>query len=290
MLRLGCLFTFTYSKLKAGNGIYRVVTMGVLLWFLSLGVCAQCITENNVFKGGERVYYHAFYNWKFIWLNAGEVTFTVDETKWRGLPAYHFKSIGGTFRNYDRIYRVRDTFEVFVDRYNLKPFEYRQITNEGSYSANHHYIFNRENQTIRTSISREGKPFEREVIPWPECAFDLLSMIYQARNIDFSKYRSGDKIPIALVVDGEIHNLYIRYLGREVAKTRDGRSFNCLKFAPMLVKGTIFEAGEGMTVWVTDDKNRVPILVEAKILVGSVKAIFSHAEGLRHPMTAESTP
>ena len=48
----------------------------------------------------------------------------------------------------------------------------------------------------------------------------------------------------------------------------------------MLVEGTIFKGGEDMTIWVTDDGNRVPIMVEAKILIGSVKAIITGAEGL----------
>ena len=85
----------------------------------------------------------------------------------------------------------------------------------------------------------------------------------------------------------EIHDIYIRYLGKERIKNRDGRKFDCLKFKPLLVEGTIFESGEDMTVWVTDDQNRVPIIVEAKILIGSVKAVFVDAKGLRSPMTAE---
>lgn len=90
-----------------------------------------------------------------------------------------------------------------------------------------------------------------------------------------------------MIIDGELHNLYIRYLGIEIIKNRDGKWYRCLKFSPLLVKGTIFESGEGMTVWVTDDLNRLPIIVEAKILVGSVKAVFYEAKGLKYPMTAE---
>ena len=90
-----------------------------------------------------------------------------------------------------------------------------------------------------------------------------------------------------MVVDGEIHDIYIRYLGKETIKNRDGRTFKCLKFSPLLVEGTIFESGEDMTVWVTDDANRIPIIVEAKILIGSVKAVFVDAINTRHPITAE---
>ncbi|TCO07900.1 DUF3108 domain-containing protein [Natronoflexus pectinivorans] len=268
---------------------WRKILIVVLLsaYVPLFGATGFCDTENNAFGPGEKVYYDAYYNWKFIWLNAGKVTFTVDEAKWRGKPAYFMKSIGVTERGYDRLFRVRDTFEVYVDPLKLTPFEYRQITNEGSYSASHHYIFNEDNRSIRTNISRENSPFQLSFIDWPECTFDILSMIYKARNIDFSKYKKNDKIPITMIIDGEIHNLYIRYLGKEVARNRDGRRFNCLKFSPLLVEGTIFSAGEDMTVWVTDDKNRVPIVVEAKILIGSVKAVFTHADGLRHPLTSE---
>ena len=244
-------------------------------------------SENTVFQSGERVRYQAVYNWGFIWLNAGLVTFSVDATKRKGQEALHLKSVGVSLKNYDRFFMVRDTFDTWVHPRTLQPFAFRRVTNEGSYKASHHYLFDASQRQIRSSISREGGPVEKGLMDWPACSYDLVSMVYRARNIDFSLYNKGDKIPITLIVDGEIHNLYIRYLGREVAELRDGRRFSCLKFSPLLVKGTIFEAGEDMTVWVTDDANRVPIIVEAKILIGSVKAMFIDAEGLRHPMKAQ---
>src|SRR5690554_4532451 len=267
----------------------RVLLILAALWVFSSAPAQQpCkVTENTVFQSGESVRYQAVYNWGFIWLNAGLVTFSVDEGKWKGQEALHLKSVGISLKSYDRFFLVRDTFETWVHPRTLEPFEFRRVTNEGSYKAYHHYLFDSSKRQIRSSISREGGPLEQALMDWPECSYDLVSMVYQARNIDFSKYRKGDKIPITLIVDGEIHNLYIRYLGREVAELRDGRRFSCLKFSPLLVKGTIFEAGEDMTVWVTDDANRVPIIVEAKILIGSVKAMFIDAEGLRHPMKAQ---
>jgi hypothetical protein len=269
--------------LKRINGL-------LLVLIVSVGTVhgqAQCTRENSVFGAGEHVSYNAFYNWGFIWLNAGEVTFSVESAQWKDQPAYHLKSVGVTHKGYDKLFMVRDTFETYVDKESLRPFEFKRITNEGSYSSFHHYIFNNNNRTIRSSISKEGGPVKHSVLPWPDCTFDILTMIYQARNIEFSKYKKGDKIPIVMIVDGEIHHLHIRYLGKEVAQTRDGRQFRCLKFSPLLVKGTIFEAGEDMTVWVTDDQNRVPIVVEAKILIGSVKAVFVEAEGLLRPFTSE---
>ena len=107
------------------------------------------------------------------------------------------------------------------------------------------------------------------------------------RTLDFDKYKKGDRIPITMAIDNEIFDLYIRYLGRERLRTRDGTIFNTIRFSAMLVEGTIFKGGEDLQVWVTDDKNRVPIQVEAKILVGSVKAVLTGMEGLMYPIEAQ---
>jgi len=261
----------------------------VVLWLI-LGTAqsyAQCNDLNKSFKAGEVVKYHAYYNWGFIWLNAGKVSFTVDAINVDSMPAYHLKAHGSTYKTYDKLYKVRDTFETKVDTLHLEPFEFKRVTNEGSYKANYLYKFNRKNRTIHASIQKEKEPRKDTTLAWKDCSFDLLTMVYKARNIDYSKYNIDEKIPISMVVDGEIHDIYIRYLGKETIKNRDGRKFNCLKFSPLLVEGTIFESGEDMTVWVTDDANRIPIIVEAKILIGSVKAVFVDAINTRYPISAE---
>lgn len=267
--------------------VFKRTVLYILLIFIWGKVNAQCNDHNFSFQPGEVVNYHAYYNWSFIWINAGAVRFSVESEQYNNQPAYLMKAHGSTYTSYDFLFKVRDTFEVKVDTEYLEPFEFKRITNEGSYHANYLYRFNHEKRTIVADIQKEDEPLKQITIPWQPCSFDILTMVYKARNIDFNQYRVNDKIPINMVVDGEIHNIYIRYLGKETIKNRDGRKFNCLKFSPLLVEGTIFESGEDMTVWVTDDKNRIPIIVEAKILIGSVKAVFVDAKGLRHPMTAE---
>jgi hypothetical protein len=257
------------------------------LALVSLSLNAQCNDLNTAFKGGELVKYHAYYNWGFIWLNAGEVSFSVDDIKVEDQSAYHLKAHGATNKSYDFLFKVRDTFETKVDTLYLEPFEFKRITNEGSYSADYLYRFDRDKRLINAQIQKEEEARRDTVLAWKDCSFDLLTMVYKARNIDYSQYEVNEKIPISMVVDGEIHDIYIRYLGKENIKNRDGRRFRCLKFSPLLVEGTIFKSGEDMTVWVTDDANRIPIVVEAKILIGSVKAVFVDAVNTRHPFSAE---
>jgi len=262
------------------------IVLYLFVFHTNIAVNGQCVSENTVFKSGEKVYYSAYYNWGFIWLNAGLVSFTATKTKWNDRDAFLLESIGTTRQGYDKIFMVRDTFQSFVTLDKLKPLEFYRATNEGSTKSHHHYIFKEKEKVVKARISRDGKPFESFDIDWIDCSFDVLSMIYQARNIKFENYKVGDRIPITLLVDGEIFNLSILYLGEETVSDRSGRTFACLKFQPELVAGTIFKAGNDMTVWVTKDKNRMPIIVEAKILIGSVKAILLDYEGLRYPLTS----
>ncbi|MDR2927715.1 MAG: DUF3108 domain-containing protein [Cytophagaceae bacterium] len=262
------------------------IIIAVLLIYCA-NSAAQCKVNNTVFCAGERIHYDAYYNLAFIWLNAGKVTFSVDNVRKNGNDMYQLSAIGVTQKGYDKLYKVRDTFQVFIDPVTIEPLEYKQITFEGFYTAEHYYTFNKQNHTVQMRIRRNKKPLETKTLAWTECYHDLLSMVYTARVIDFSKYRAGDKIPIYLVIDGDNYELYIRYKGKETVTNRDGKQYNCLKFSPFLVEGTIFKEGEHMTVWVTDDRNRIPIIVEAEILIGSVKAYFTGAEGLKYSIEAE---
>jgi len=231
--------------------------------------------------------YQVAYNWKFVWLNAGQVTFAVTDTTMNQKPAYLFKGYGSSYKFYDWIYHVRDTYEVVVDTLNLKPYHFRRNVTEGKYTANDQYYFNHEQQQVILHTQSSLRAYAEDTLPLKDCAYDVLTMIYIARNLDYSIYNKGDKIPISVIIDNEAYDLYIRFLGQERIKTRKGKAYDCYKFKPQLVEGTIFQGGEDMTVWVSNDQNRIPILVEAKILVGSVKAYLTEVVNVKNGSLAE---
>ena len=133
----------------------------------------------------------------------------------------------------------------------------------------------------------KGKPFVNDTIRLEKCGYDVMTMIYIARNLDYEGLKKGDKIPITLILDNQAHDSYIEYLGKENLEVDELGEFRCIKFAPLLIEGTIFNAGDGMTVYVTDDQNKVPLLIETPILVGSIKAKVSSMEGLKYPLTSK---
>jgi hypothetical protein len=112
-----------------------------------------------------------------------------------------------------------------------------------------------------------------------------MSAIYYARNINFDNYKVGDKIPFDMFLDDEIYHLYIRYLGKEKIKTQYGM-FRAIKFKPLLIKGTMFQGGEDMTAWVSDDPNHLLLRVESPITVGTIKVDMFGYKNLRYRLTS----
>jgi len=235
-----------------------------------------CGISNKAFMAGESLTYNVFYAVAGIYVNAGTANFTLTKDKVNNVPCYHVVGEGHTNSSYDWIFKVRDKYETYFDTTNLQPLKFVRNVDEGGYKKTENVSFN---QQTNTAVTGEG------VFKLPNCVQDVLSSIYYARNIDFNKYKPGDKIPFSMFLDNEVYDLYIRYLGKEVIKTKYGK-FRAIKFKPLLIKGTIFEGGEKMTVWVSDDKNHVPVRIESPISVGSVKIDMISYRNLRYPLTS----
>lgn len=92
-----------------------------------------------------------------------------------------------------------------------------------------------------------------------------------------------------MFLDNQVYDLYIRYVGKETIKTKYGK-FRAIKIKPLLIKGTIFEGGEKMTVWISDDANHIPVRVESPISVGSVKVDMMDFKNRRTPMSSLISP
>lgn len=259
----------------------------LFILFLCAGIAfpskSQCLKNEEPFVVGEKVEYEVYYNWGFIWVNAGEVTFSVKPELYHGKAVYHFISEGTSKPNYDWLYKVRDRYESKVAIDGFRPLWFKRDTYEGNFKVDEEYHYLPEKNQVAFSLTDSDNPLVEDTLNIKPCTFDVITMVYYARTLDFSKYQKNDKIPINVLIDGEAHNLYIRYLGTETIETREKKKFECIKFKPLLVEGTIFEGGEDMTVWVTNDRNKIPILVEAKIIVGSIKAYLTKTSNLKYP-------
>lgn len=231
---------------------------------------------NKAFSPGEKITFTVYYTVAGLYAPAGEASFTTNLERLNNRTVYHVIGDGKTFPFYDNFFKVRDRYETFIDTATMQPLKFIRNVYEGGYKKYENVTFNK---TTNTAITNDG------VFRVPGCIQDVLSAIYYSRNIDFNKYKPGDKIPFSMFLDKEVFNMYIRYLGKETVKTKYGK-FKSIKFKPLLIKGTIFEGGEKMTVWVSDDANKVPLRIESPISVGSVKVDMMGYKNLRYPLSS----
>lgn len=255
------------------------------LTFLVTGFCClsftsgkedNCGLRNTAYKADEEVKMKVFYSAIGLYIGAGEAIFTAKLDRFSGKPVYHLVGEGKTYPAFDNFFKVRDRYESYIDTASLLPYKFVRNVDEGGYKSYNNVTFN---QDANKAISTNG------VFDVTNCIQDVVSMVYYVRNIDFDKYKANDKILFDMFLDDEVFHMYVRYLGKERIKTRYGR-FNAIKIKPLLLKGTIFEGGEKMTAWLSDDPNHLLLRVESPIAVGSIKVDMMSYKNLRHPLTS----
>lgn len=123
-------------------------------------------------------------------------------------------------------------------------------------------------------------------IPLTPCTFDLPTLFYFARNMDFDVIQPGKRYPMTFAIDDEVFNVYFILYGRETIKVKGLGTVKTIKFAAKLLEGEVFKGEADMMIWVTDDDNRLPVYFEAPLLVGVAKGRMSSYENLKYPFTS----
>jgi len=235
-----------------------------------------CNITNTAFRSGESVKMTVYYSTLGAYIGAGDAVFTTNIERMNGKQVYHVVGQGSTYSFFDHFFKVRDRYESYFDTSTLQPYKFIRNVDEGGYKVYNNVSFN---HTANTAVSNNG------IFKITDCIQDVLSSVYYARNIDFNKYKPGDRIPFDMYLDDEIYHLYIRYMGKEKIKTRYGK-FNAIKIKPLLVKGTIFKGGEDMNAWLSDDPNHLLLRAESPIAVGSIKVDMMGYQNLRYPLSS----
>jgi hypothetical protein len=230
--------------------------------------------NNDAFKRGEQLSFRVHYGI----MDAGTATLTVtdEERNLGGRKTFHIVGLGQSKGTFDWFFKVRDRYETYVDEKALVPWVFVRRISEGGYQCSQDYIFNHYSEKVSVG---DGKVFPIE----PNMQ-DMLSAFYQARNLDLSNAKPGELFSLKCFVDNEIWPLQIKFIGRETVET-DAGTFKCLKFRPIVQKGRVFKKEEDLNVWISDDKNHIPVKGQADILVGSIKMELQSFSGLANPVS-----
>ncbi len=243
-----------------------------------------CYMVNSAFQVGEEIVYKLYYNWNFVWLSAGEVTFRVGEQDGQ----FHLSAEGRTYSSYEWFFKVRDYYETFVDKFSLLPTVSIRDVNEGKYTLYEKVVFDQDKNMATSDRGKTKETTQRKEYNVDECMHDMLSVIYYARNIEYNEFEAGQAFPVKIFMDKKVYPLQVKYKGKESDKKIKGQGkFNTIKFSPEVIAGEVFDEDTQMDVWVSDDENRIPLLIESPVSVGSVKAVLKSHSGLRYDLDAK---
>ncbi|QTD39076.1 DUF3108 domain-containing protein [Polaribacter batillariae] len=245
-------------------------TILVLVLFLTFFGFSQ--EEKHAFKSGESLRYKMSYSGFF---RAGTAVLEVNETELNGKKVFHTKGSGWTSGMIKWFFKVDDVYESYFDKKEVKPYLFKRKIDEGGYKKHRNTSFN----------YTSNKAYVQDFIKQKDTSVafsnvqDMLSSFYYLRNQDFKNMKKGDEIAIDMFMDAQIYPFKLRFLGREVLDTRFG-DVNTLIFRPLVQSGRVFKAKESVTIWITDDANKIPIKLKADLSVGSLRAELEQYKGL----------
>jgi len=259
------------------------IFISTMIIFLAGNVSAQLrVITNNAFQHGEVLQYKAYYDALLTGeVIAGTATFEVkDETKSiNDRPVYHIAVEARTKGAFNWFFKVNDHYETYMDEATLAPWLFIRRVDEGGYIINQDVTFN-QNKNVAYFV--DNKRSKKSTVPTSAYVQDILSAIYYCRSYDVTAMNANDEFKVKFMLDDTIYSTKIVYMGKETIKTGMGK-IRCIKLKPQVLTGNVFKDPYPVTLWVSDDKNKIPILAESAILVGKVKLELIGYDGLKNP-------
>ena len=237
--------------------------------------------KESAFEKGE------WFNFKMSysgWMKAGEATLKVNEDVIDGKPVYHVVGKGKTIGAISWVFKVKDRYESYFDKEKLVPYRFIRDIDEGGHTKNIEIDFDQKNNKAHVFNVKHNS---RKVIDTKPNVQDMVSTFYYLRNnVDVSTLKIDDEIRTDMFFDGENYGFKIKYLGKETIRTAFGK-VECLVFRPYVMAGRVFKEEESLTLWVSADKNRIPLRMKADLAIGSLRADLEAFRGLKHQFKIE---
>lgn len=227
------------------------------------------------FQPGEFLKYKIHYGL----LNAGFATVELKEKNQENDSLIHAVGKGWTTGMVGFLFKVEDTYESYFNEANLQPKHFIRNIDEGGYTQDKEVFFDfekKEAREVNHKKSTKSSYFIENDVQ------DILSSFYYMRSIDFSKLQKNDSIDVNMFFDAKMNPIKLIVLDREVIKTEFGK-IKSIKIRPLVLKGRVFKDEENVTLWISDDLNKIPLRIKASLLVGSAKADLIEYSGLVHP-------
>jgi hypothetical protein len=195
-------------------------------------------------------------------INAGQATMEIKNiAEIDGIPCYRIVSDARTNRVFSKIFKVRDHFESFMDTTRLVSLYYEKHLREGKY---------KKDEAVKFEQDEHLAVYKDREVPIPPRTQDVLSSLYYVRTLPLE---TGQSFALSNHTNGKNYPLVVKVLRREHVTVEAG-SFDCIVVEPLLRSAGLFKHKGRLTVWLTDDKYKIPVLMESKVVIGAITAVL----------------
>lgn len=254
----------------------------ITLIMLMLTVCCTAMwgqqpLKCTAFKGGETLEYKMYFNWKFIWLNAGTATMKTTETDYKGKKAFRCALTTASSQKIDKYFRLRDTLLCYTTK-DLIPLYYRKGANEGSryYVDELLYTYNNGCTVTMKELTSKGERKEKKQSS-KQNIYDMLSIFLRARNFSTEGWQPGRTVLFPIADGNGIQTARLRFRGRTTVKGEDKVKYKCLELS--YIEGEGDKEEEIVRFFVTDDSRHIPIRLDLFLKFGAAKAFLKSMKG-----------
>lgn len=257
------------------NARMKTVFLIIILLVITTLTHSQSL-DDKPFQPGEKLEYLMYYGW----IDGGVGTLTMTEDSLNGKLVWHAILAAHSVGITDKLYKIKDRYETFYDPYQDLPLKSIRDIHEGNYTWYNETLFDHENDSVYSQLSGAVKV--------PDNSQDIVSAFYKLRVLLNEETEVGTVIKLESYFADEIFPLYIRYKGIENITTDLG-TFECMKFSPVVEVGRVFKTKDDMTMWISNDENRLPIRMKFELFIGSLKCDLTKYENIKYPLTSKKS-
>ncbi len=239
------------------------------------------VVKNNNFRRGEKLSYLAHYSF----LSAGESVVYLDPQihTVNSRPCYKVDITGKSVGIFAAMLRINDTWQSYIDTSAMIPHKFYRNIEEGKYRKKETVIFDHFNKTAELRHTTNKDPEKVEQYKIPTNVQDMVSGYYFLRTLDFTNKKVGDTLTIDGFFENKNYKLAIKYLGKDVLSSKVGK-VNTEVIVPLMPGNDLFDGKESIKIWISNDANRIPIKIKAKMFVGAVDIDLTKYENLKTPL------
>ncbi|MEZ7515655.1 DUF3108 domain-containing protein [Flavobacterium frigidarium] len=247
-----------------------------ILFFILLATVSFDTRNQDAYDVGEYFKFRIHYGI----VNAGYATLEVKDATLNSKKVFHVVGKGYTTGMSRFFFKVDDLYETYIDKDSGMPYRFVRKIDEGGYKKNQEGFFN---QSANKVTVKDYKNNNEKTFVTPRNTQDILSSFYYLRNYPgIDKIKPGESITIDMFFDDETTKFKLKFVGRENITTKFGVVPSMI-FKPLVQSGRVFKEKESVTVWISDDDNRLPIRIKADLAIGSLKADLDAYKGLNNP-------